>query len=395
MDVARSSIMSATTVAAMVAHLREEQRLGGYEAFAEAGTTLRRARLRLAKLTGMDGERVELVCNGTLAMRGLLEAWPFAPGDRVAVPRSEFASNRLALEVLAPRRGLRLVELPADGFGRLDLEASEGLLRRAPVAAIVISHVQSQRGIVQPLADLIAVASRFEVPVLVDGCQAIGHVPGVAGAAAVTGTSRKWLHGPRGVGFVIVADAWRQRLIGAPTLQSHRAVGGTPRADPVKGLFEPDEGPIAAWVGLAAALEQLEAATTDRVTGRLAVAGPTLRRSLAEAAPHLDLGEPTEEPTAIVTIVLRDGAHGTELLRGLARAGIRAGLVPAGRALDSASAVLRLSPAPWVTDADLSRTANVLAKMWPRANAPRSGGDADAADAPFTGIAERSGPETW
>ncbi len=366
LDVARASTMGHGVLAAMTAHLALERRLGAYQAAAHRAALLAEARELLARLACVPGGRVEFVGNGTEAVRSLIESWPLTAGDAVLVPRSEFLSNRLALDRLA-RRGVEVVEPAEDGVGRLDPGSVEAALRAHRVRLVVLSHVQSQRGIVQPVGEVLWLAAAADVPVLVDACQSLGHVPLPAGAAAVAGTSRKWLHGPRGVGFVVVDPRWWARLDAPGTLQSHLGAGAGTRADPDVGLFEPAEAPVAARVGLATAVAELVAAAPGQVAATLAAKGPLLRGLLAERLPGVPLGEPLDEPSAIVTLHPRaDGVAGA-VVAALDAAGVRAGLVPAGRALDSPRDVARLSPAPWVQDADLERVAGVVVQALGRA----------------------------
>jgi pyridoxal 5-phosphate dependent beta-lyase len=145
-------------------------------------------------------------------------------------------------------------------------------------------------------------------------------------------------------------------------LQSHLGTGADARADAAVALFEPAEAPVAARVGLAAAVGELVEAGPQAVAAVLAAKGRLLRALLVERLPGVPLGEPVDEPSAIVTLHPRsDGAAGV-VVGALDAAGIRAGVVPAGRALDAPRDVARLSPAPWVADADLERAAEVVAR---------------------------------
>jgi pyridoxal 5-phosphate dependent beta-lyase len=218
------------------------------------------------------------------------------------VRRSEFLTNRLALERLAAVRGIEVVELTEDGTGRLDPAAADAALRARRVGLVVLSHVHCQRGVVQPVGEVLALAASAGVPVLVDVCQSLGHVPSAPGAAAVAGTSRMWLRGPRGVGFVAVDPAWWERLHAPATLHSHVGTGPEARADPAIALFEAPEAPVAARLGLATAVGELLEEGPEDVAATLAAKGRLLRGLLAERVPGLPLGEPVDEPSAIVTM---------------------------------------------------------------------------------------------
>ena len=132
LDVAAAGVMSEGVLAATTAHLSRERALGAYEAAAEAEGVLAEGRSRLAALAEMPGSSVEFVGNGSEAVRGLVEAWPLTPGEAVLAPRSEFLTNRLALDRLTARRGTSVVELAEDGAGRLDPAAVEEAPARPP-----------------------------------------------------------------------------------------------------------------------------------------------------------------------------------------------------------------------------------------------------------------------
>ena len=150
-------------------------------------------------------------------------------------------------------------------------------------------------------------------------------------------------------------------LAGPPTLHSHAGQGADVRADPEISVLEPREAAVAARVGLAAAVAELVAAGPDAVSARLAGLGVALRRLLLDRVPSLPLGEPADEPSAIVTIGAAGPGRARQVVAALAAQGLRAGVVPAGRALDVPVDVVRLSPAPWVTHEHLERAADVVA----------------------------------
>ena len=181
----------------------------------------------------------------------------------------------------------------------------------------------------------------------------------------MAGTSRKWLHGPRGVGFVVVSARWRPHLAGPPSLHSHVGHGPDVRADPGVSVLETREAPVAARV----AWRRRWPRWWRRVPADVATAWPgsasTLRRLLLDRVPSLPLGEPVDEPSAIVTIRPAEPGRAREVVAALASQGLRAGVVPAGRALDVPVDVVRLSPAPWVTHEHLERGAAVIAGVRP------------------------------
>src|SRR5215207_7685377 len=362
LDVARCGRPSDRVIAAMQRHLVAEQHIGGYEAEAAAAPQLDRARLMLAAMMGVPRGRVEFVANGTSAMAQLLASWPWRPGMRVALPRSEFASTRLVLERLAKRERLRPIVLQEDSAGRVALDAFGRLVAGdSRPSLVVVSHVPSHRGIVQPLPEIAELCSQAEARLVVDGCQSLGHVEvPCVGAAAVVGTSRKWLHGPRGVGFVAVEETLWEQLDGPPTLQTHASrPEGQARLANAPAL-ELSEAAVAARLGLATALEETGELVSDVAQHVLAI-GRSIRHGLREI-PGWRLREGPDEPTALVTFDAPSDETLSRVLVRLRERGIHAGQVPAGRALDLPRSILRLAPEPVARLDWLETVRDVLAR---------------------------------
>ncbi|MBF8193833.1 aminotransferase class V-fold PLP-dependent enzyme, partial [Nonomuraea sp. K274] len=199
LDAAGCNVPSDRVLDAVVAHLRLERERGGYGAVPD----LTGPRSALAVLAGAAPGDVAFLESGTAAMAALLGGWRLAPGSRVGYARTEYGSTLMLLRRLAASRGWRLVELPVDGDARIDPEGVRARLA-AGLDLVIVSHIGSHRGVVQPAAEIGALCRAARVPFVLDVCQSLGHVDvRGTGATAYVGTSRKWLAGPRGVGFLI------------------------------------------------------------------------------------------------------------------------------------------------------------------------------------------------
>src|SRR5207244_5805119 len=88
-------------------------------------------------------------------------------------------------------------------------------LARAPRTRLVgVSCVPSNSGLVQDAAAGGGVCAELEVPYLVDACQAVGQMAVDVHELRcdyLTGTGRKFLRGPRGIGFLYVSDRMLER----------------------------------------------------------------------------------------------------------------------------------------------------------------------------------------
>jgi pyridoxal 5-phosphate dependent beta-lyase len=208
LDSAACSRQSTAVLDAVARHARHEAEIGGYVAQGAADGLLQQGRSVLAGLVGMAAADVAFTESATASIRTLLAAWRLPPGSRVAVLPGEFWHNAAAIEAA----GLVAVPLPADGLGRADVEGVERLLRTDPPALVHLTLLASHRGVLQPGREVAAVCRAAGVPLVMDLAQALGHVDCDLGADAVYGTSRKWLAGPRGVGFLVLRPSVTARL---------------------------------------------------------------------------------------------------------------------------------------------------------------------------------------
>jgi pyridoxal 5-phosphate dependent beta-lyase len=273
LDAAGCARRSPATEAAVAAHLRREQEVGGYVAEAEAEPTIRQLRADLGALLGAAGEHVALTESASTAFASLLRAWPLPPGAQVGTVSTEYRTNQAALAAA----DIELVAVPVDGIGHIDAARVAGVL---PLDLLAFPVVPSHLGIVQPVHEILSTCRSAGVPVVLDVAQALGHVE-VPEADAAVGTSRKWLRGPRGVGFLAVSPSWAGRV--------------------QPGRLDHDEATIAGRIGLANAVAELRAAGPASVAAQVATMG-RLARSRLQGVGGWQVCEPIDEPTGLVTL---------------------------------------------------------------------------------------------
>jgi hercynylcysteine S-oxide lyase len=293
LDTAACSRQSNRVLEAVAHHARHEAELGGYVAEATAGDLLQQGRSVIGGLAGMAAADVAFVESAQAALAALLAAWRLPAGTRVGRLPGEYAPNVAMLRAA----GLEAVPLAVDGDGRADVAALERLLATDPPRFVHLTHVASHRGVVQPAAEVAALCRAHGVPLVLDAAQSLGHVDVDLGADVVYSTSRKWLAGPRGVGFLCVRPAVAAQL--QPVLP---AAADLP---PVRGL-ESGEAHVAGRVGLVLAVGEHLAAGPVRVRERLAALGRAGRQVLDGAA-GWRVVEPLDEPTATTTLRPPDG----------------------------------------------------------------------------------------
>ena len=194
---------------AIDAHLDLEDRLGAYEA-AEAQTArLQETYEGVARLLGAHARNIALLQNSTIAFAQAVSAFDFEPGDVVLTSRSDYASNQIMYLSLALRRGVEVVRAPDAPEGGVDTDEVRRLVSRRRPALVALTWVPTNSGLVQPIEDVGRICQEAGVPYLVDACQAVGQMAidvQRIGCDYLAATARKFLRGPRGVGFLYVSD---------------------------------------------------------------------------------------------------------------------------------------------------------------------------------------------
>ena len=194
---------------AVLRHFALEEELGGYEAADAQVEPIRQVYADVARLLGASARNVALVQNSTVAFAQAMSAFDLAPGDVVVTSRSDYASNQIMYLSLARRRGVEVVRAPDAPEGGVDPEAVRKLVARRRPALIALTWIPTNSGLVQPVEAVGRICREADVPYLIDACQAVGQMPldvGRLHCDYLAATARKFLRGPRGLGFLYVSD---------------------------------------------------------------------------------------------------------------------------------------------------------------------------------------------
>ena len=202
---AGASLMPQVVLDATIGHLALEATRGGYEAADEAEPRLEAVYDSVARLINADRDEIALVESATRAWDMAFYAIPFQPGDRILTSAAEYASNVIAFLQVATR-GVGVEVIPNDESGQVSISALESMMDDR-VRVIAISHLPTNGGLVQPAAEIGRIARTGQALYLLDACQTAGQLPLDVRAIrcdVLSATSRKYLRGPRGVGFLYV-----------------------------------------------------------------------------------------------------------------------------------------------------------------------------------------------
>ena len=130
-------------------------------------------------------------------------------GDEVIITTMEHHSNIVPWQLVGRKKRIRLRMVPVNDNGELDLEAYEDLFTEA-TRFVSLAHVSNVLGTVNPIKQMIEIAHKHGVPVLVDGAQAAPHMAvDVADLDCdfYTFSSHK-MYGPAGVGVLYGKKHW-------------------------------------------------------------------------------------------------------------------------------------------------------------------------------------------
>ena len=204
-------------------------------------------------------------------------------GDEIIVSQMEHHANIVPWHFLRERKGVVLRFTPVLEDGSLDMDAYRALLGPR-TRMVAMTHMSNVLGTINPAREIIAAAHAAGVPVLLDGCQAIVHMPVDVQALDVDfyAFSGHKLYGPTGIGVLYGKQG---RLADLPPYPGGGEMIATVTEDVITYAdpphrFEAGTPAIIEAIGLGAAIDWLEtldrpaigaheAALLDRVTERL------------------------------------------------------------------------------------------------------------------------------
>ena len=124
-------------------------------------------------------------------------------GDEVVVSAMEHHSNIVPWQLACERQGAHLKVIPFSDEGVLDLDALRDLLTDR-TRIVAVNHVSNTLGTVNPVAEIVRIAHSRNIPVLIDGAQAVSHFPvdvQAIGCDFYCFSGHK-MYGPMGVGIM-------------------------------------------------------------------------------------------------------------------------------------------------------------------------------------------------
>ena len=301
--------MPTPVIAAVEDYFGLEAMIGGYEAEDERAADREAAYDAIAGLINAHRRNIAFAGSATHALNAALASIPFAPGDVILTTRNDYVSNQIQYLMLEQRIGVRLVRAPELPEGGVDPVAMADLIERQRPRLVSVSHVPTNSGLVQDAAAIGAACREHDVLYLLDACQSIGQMPvdvKALGCDFLTTTARKFLRGPRGIGFLYISDRALEQGLTPTSIDSRGAHWvEADRFELVDDArrFENWEFAWSLVLGAAAAARYASSLGLGRLQHRIRDLAQLLRTGLAEI-PGVKVLDRGREQCGIVTIAV-------------------------------------------------------------------------------------------
>lgn len=223
------------------------------------------ARTTLRMFVGAGSEQEIIFTRGATEALNLI-AHSYArprlqPGDEILLSMMEHHSNIVPWQLVAERTGATLKVIPINADGSLQYEAFQRLLNER-TRLVTITHISNSLGTINPVREMIRDAHAANVPVVVDGAQAVPHMRvdvTELDCDFYTFSGHK-MFGPTGIGVLYGKQALLEEMApyqsGGDMIESVSFDGTTFNRLPYK--FEAGTPHIAGAIGLSAAADYIE-----------------------------------------------------------------------------------------------------------------------------------------
>jgi len=358
-----SSLMPQRVVDVILEHTQLEALMGGYEAESKKIDDLNKIYDIVAEHIGANSHEIALMENSTVAWSHAFYALPLKSGSRILTSEAEYAANYVAFLQRSKRDNLTIDIIPSDQNGTLDTNALEAMVDER-VGLIAISWIPTNGGLVNPAENVGKVAKKYNIPYLLDACQAAGQMQidvNKIQCDFLSATGRKFLRGPRGTGFLYINEKWLDTI--EPAMIDHF------RSPLVKKnvyelredarRFETWENSYALRAGLGEAINYAEEIGIDLIHERVQLLAKFNRDLLSEIQ-NIQLRDIGIEQCGIISFSIDEKNNPKEIVDQMSEAGFAIGLVdPESTLIDSERrnlpTLLRMAPHYYNTEDEIEK----------------------------------------
>ncbi len=332
LDSAATSLKPLAVIEAVDAYNREYTsniHRGIYELAERATTAYEGARASTARLIhAREPGEIVFVRNATEAINLVAHSWGrhhIGRGDSIVLTEMEHHANLVPWQLLVQEKDGDLEFIPVSDDGLLQLEVFEALLHLHP-KLVAFTHVSNMLGTINPVREMTEMAHAAGALVLIDGAQAVPHLPvdvQAIDADFYVFSGHKML-GPTGSGAL-----WARREL-LEAMPPFMAGGDMIREvhlrrsewNDVPWKFEAGTPDIAAQIGMGAAAEYLMATGMDAVQAHERGLTRYAMEVLVREVPGIELYGPSADQRSGVVSFNLPGIHPHDVAQILDRSGI-------------------------------------------------------------------------
>ena len=366
-----SSLMPNNVVDAITQHTQLEALMGGYEAEAKKADELNNIYDIVAKHIGANSYEIALMENSTVAWSHAFYALPLNSGSKILTSEAEYAANYVAFLQRAKRDNLTIDIVPSDESGTLDINALESMVDEE-VGLIAISWIPTNGGLVNPAEKVGQIAKKYNIPYLLDACQAAGQMSidvEKIGCDFLAATGRKFLRGPRGTGFLYIKDKWLSIIepvmidhFGAPWVSKN-----TYELRKDARRFETWENSYALRIGLGEAITYAEEIGIDLIHERVQLLARLNRKLLSEVK-NVQVRDIGTEQCGIISFSIEEEKDPKKIVDQMSEAGFTIGSVdPESTLIDSEKrnlpTLLRMAPHYYNTEEEIEKAVKQISLL--------------------------------
>ena len=235
---------------------------------------------KTARLLNAQPAEIALTENVTAAMSYVAAGLTLEPGTEILISDQEHPGGQSPWLNAAKRHGasVQMVHIPkpAENVAQVMDVFRNALNSRTRVLAI--SHVITGSGAIMPVREMCAEARARGIFTVIDGAQAVGHIPvdlGAMGCDAYVGCFHKWLLAPAGTGFLYLRNGSASK-VWSTLASSH----WNDHEDEGFRFTQRGTGSLSLLMGVDAALDFHQEIGPERVQQRVKFLGDYLRDGL-------------------------------------------------------------------------------------------------------------------
>lgn len=230
------------------------------------------ARHTIAKFIGAKSDQEIIFTKGTTDSLNLiahsLGMHVLNHGDEIILPEMEHHSNIVPWQLIAAQKGAKIKTWGITAEGTLDIESFKALITDK-TKILSITWVSNALGVINPIKEIIEIAKKHNIKVVVDAAQSIQHLPinvSELGADFVVFSGHK-IYGPTGIGVLWgnkdALDTLPPYQGGGSMIKEVFMDHSTYQESPFR--FEAGTPHIAGIIGLGAAIQYLQDIGIDKI----------------------------------------------------------------------------------------------------------------------------------